>query len=499
VSAAERRWWTAAWVLLALAVPLRLVFFAGFGLGDDPSEAVSIASFARTLRLDPHDFMHYRVVNVVVRGLLWRAFPGSELAFVLPVLGAALATHAVTVVIARDLSGARAACFTSALALVTPYETLVATANVPDWFHAFFGTLAAWSALRGYRRADGRWMALGGAAVVVALLNRLMALILVPTFAVATLATLPRWRRWVGFWGTIVVLVGVVCAWDRWYSGEAFRWIVFNSAAGGGGYDVTSMLGQVLRVYPRYVFGWDDHGNSMFGLTGWCAALGATLAVGRLVLRRGGTAEGVLVIAFFVFGGLFELLPHKLSLTAYWSHPRIFRYLAPVAPVLYLCGGYLLDALWRVRRAVGGVVTAAVVLVGLWWTPRVAEPLVDANRDVRHLVAVLRTQPSDVPVYSDYWHVWLVWSRVWPVPPLHQVLPNSQDEKVRFLAAVPPDALVVTGGATLPWYSGIELIVNLSTLHFTVPPTWRLVDEFDGPRRPWRIEPLRVWRVARPG
>jgi 4-amino-4-deoxy-L-arabinose transferase-like glycosyltransferase len=497
VSAAERRWWTAAWVLLALAVPLRLAFFAGFGLGDDPSESVSIANFARTLRLDPNDFMHYRVVNVVLRGLLYRAFPGSELAFVLPVLAFALATQAVTTVLARDLRGARAACFTSALFVVTPYETLVATANVPDYFHAFFGTAAAWSVLRGYRRASARWMVLGGAALVLALLNRLMAVLLVPAFAVATLATLPRWRRWLPFWGTIVVLVAGVCAWDWSYSGHPFRWIVFNSAAGGGGHDVTAILGTILRIYPRYVFGLDDHGNRMFGLTGWCAALGATVALARLVLRRAGTAEGFLVVAFFVFGGLFEFLPHKLSLTAYWSHPRIFRYLAPVAPVLHLCAAYLLDELWRVRRALGALAAAAVVGAGVWWTPRVAEPLVDANRDVRHLVAVLRTEPRDVPVYSDYWHVWLVWSRISPVPPLHQVLPDSQEEKARFLTAVPPDALVVTGGATLPWYSGIELILNLSTLEFTVPPSWHLVDEFDGPRRAWRIEPLRVWRVGR--
>src|SRR5262249_3540714 len=46
-----------AWLCLALAVPLRLAFFAGFGLGDDPNESQAIAGFANSLRLDPNNFM----------------------------------------------------------------------------------------------------------------------------------------------------------------------------------------------------------------------------------------------------------------------------------------------------------------------------------------------------------------------------------------------------------------------------------------------------------
>jgi 4-amino-4-deoxy-L-arabinose transferase-like glycosyltransferase len=498
VTAAERRWWRLAWLCLLLAVPLRLVYFAGFGLGDDPNESISIENFARTLRLNPVDFMHYRVVNIVLRGLFYRIFSVNELAFVLPVLAFALGTHAMSLVLARDLLGPRFACFTSVLFLVTPYETLASTANVPDYFHAFFGVAAAWAVLRGYRQGSGRWMALGALAVVLGLLNRLMAILLVPAFAVATVVTLRRWRSWVSFWATLALLIGLVCLWDVRYSGQPFRWIVYNSAGTGGGYDVTGILRVVLMIYPRYVFGLDDHGNRMFAFTGWCGALGAALALGRLMLRRGGTAEGFLAIAFFIFVGVFEFLPHKLSLTAFWSHPRIFRYLAAVAPVFYLCGAYLLEALWQVRAVLGAGACAALIAAGVYWTPRVAEPLVDANRDGRHLIRVLGEQPKNVVVYSDNWHITEIWGRMVPLPPLKDVKPDSKDEKVSFLRAIPPGALVVTGGATLPWYSGIDLIVNLSTLDFSAPPNWQLIDEYDGPRRPWRIEPLRIWRVGPP-
>jgi 4-amino-4-deoxy-L-arabinose transferase-like glycosyltransferase len=496
VSVADRRWWTLAWVCLALAVPLRLAFFAGLGLGDDPSESISIHNFARDLRLDPRDFMDYRVVNIIMRGLLYRLFSPNELAFVLPILAFALGTHAVTLVLAGELLGPRAAALTSIVFLVTPYETLASTANVPDYFHAFFGMAAVLAVVRGYRSGSGWWMGLGALAVALALLNRLLAFLFLPAFAVGTIATATRWRRWIPFWGMLAVLIGLVCLWDFFYSGQPFRWIVFNSAGTGGGYDVTAILGHVLMVYPRYVFGLDDYGNRMFGLTGWCAAVGAAWALVRLLRGRGGVAEGVVVLAFFVFGACFEFVPHKFSLTAYWSHPRIFRYLASVAPVLYLAGGYGLDRLWRLRAPLGAGACAAIVAAGLYWTPRVTEPLVDANGDVRHLVRFMRAQPSDVPVYSDYWHILQVWSGVWPVPRIESVSETTKEAKLHFLEEIPPGVLVVTGGATLPWYSSLDLIVNLSQLGFAVPPTWHLVDEYVRPMRPWRIEPLRVWRVA---
>jgi len=131
----------------------------------------------------------------------------------------------------------------------------------------------------------------------------------------------------------------------------------------------------------------------------------------------------------------------------------------------------------------------------------VAEPLTDADRDLRQLLVYLRSheQSGPVPIYTDYWRVDLMQAlyanhrAVWT---LNGIGAEAKPVKVRFLQAVPPGALVITGGATLPWYSGIELIVNLSTLDFTVPSHWKLLWEFDGRRTPWRVEPLRVWSVG---
>ena len=497
-------WWTLAWLCLVLAVPLRLAFFAGFGLGDDPGESLSLIAFAQHLRLNPGDSMHYRVINVVLRGLLYRVFSINELAFVLPILAFALGTHALSIFLARDLLGARGAFLTSLLFLVTPYETLASTANVPDYINAFFGVACAWAAYRGYHRRSDRYMALAAVFVVLGLFNRLSAVLLAETLGVATLFTLRQWRRWLALWAGFAVLVGLMCLADFFYSGLPYGWIVNYSGPVMGGYDVTSVLGYELMVYPRYVFHHNEYPNWMFGLTGWCAALGALLALGRAILRRAGGAEWFVVLAFFVFVGLFEFMPHRLTLHGYWSHPRIFRYLAQISPALYLSGAYLLDQLWAVGPrgspvGLGAVLCVPIALFGLQQTPRVAGPLCDANRDGRQLIAYLRTIATDkpVPLFTDSWRKLLIQTQyprhdtAWM---LHAVGPDSKDEKVSFLRSV-REGLVITGGATLPWYSGIDLIVSLSRLDFTVPPTWTLLRQFDGQLASWRVEPLRVWSV----
>ena len=346
-------------------------------------------------------------------------------------------------------------------------------------------------------------MALAGVFLMLGLLNRLSTILLVQTLAVATLFTLRSWRRWVPLWATFTLLVGLLCLADRFYSGRPYGWIV-NSSGGMGGYDVTHILGYELMVYPRYLFHHNEYASWMFGLTGWCAILGALLALGRAVLRRAGGAEWFVVLAVFVFVALFEFMPHRLTLHAYWSHPRIFRYLAQITPALYLSGAYLLDRLWELgpRRSpvgLGAVLCVVVALFGLQQTPRVAEPLSDANRDGRHLIAYLRTiaTAKPVPLFTDSWRMELVlaqYPRPYKAWMLHGVGAVSKDKKVRFLRSV-QEGLVITGGATLPWYSSIELIVNLSTLDFTVPPNWTLLHRFEGKLSSWRVEPLRVWSV----
>jgi hypothetical protein len=335
--------------------------------------------------------------------------------------------------------------------------------------------------------------------VALGFLNRVSTLLFLPPLA---LATLLAWRRMGVFWLAFATAIGLICAWDTWLSGNPVRWFTFNS---GGGADMTDVLDYILRVYPRYLFGLDDNGNRMFGATGWMALVGVGIASWHVVRRRAGAVDVVVVLGVVVLGALIEFLPHRADFTRYWSHPRIFRYLVQVAPFVYLATAYALESLWRRHLALGVPAVLVTAAIGLWQTPAVTRPLHDANKDFRALLPFLQQHEGlpgtpPMPLQTDYWRVNLIharypgFGRAWE---LRGVTPDSRDEKIAFLRDAKP-GLVVTGGATLPWYSGIGLVLSLSALDFAPPPTWRLVYEVPGEVTPWRLEPLRVWRVSPP-
>ena len=431
---------------------------------------------------------------------VFRFLPVDDFSFVLPTFVFALGTHAVSLCLARDLFGARGAFLTSLFFLTSPFETLTATAFSPDYFVAFWTLLAIWGCWRG--RATGRLlpMGLGGLALACALFSKTSALIALPVFALATVASPRRWRGWLAFWVMFGVGVAAVSLVFWWLGGSPFVWYL-NRADRPEGHDVTAILGYVLGIYPRYLFLREpDYGHWMFGVTGWVAILGIAAAlVGAWTARWGGASRVILL--FFVGLLLLNFMPHKLTLGAYYSHPRIFRYLAQVSALVYLSAAFFVELLLRSRaravRTLGVAVVAAACAFGLWEAPRVSEPSWDANRDGRALSRFFHAQPSvaNATIQSDYWHCYRLEDMNWDqhlqfrCPVL-----SVPEERQRFLEAI-RDGWVITGGGRVAWYSTRDWGMDLTTSHFTPPPTWRLMFERDGPERPWRREPLRVWVV----
>jgi hypothetical protein len=268
------------------------------------------------------------------------------------------------------------------------------------------------------------------------------------------------------------------------------------------GYDVTHLLSTVLTAYPRYVLwrepqfgGWLFGWTGIVGVAGLCAAAAAQL-------RGRTTPPGAVVALALCYLLLFNFVPHKLDLSAYFSHPRIFRYLAQVAPFLYIAAAYLCDILWRRGRAGRGAAALTVVAVcvfGLWETPSATEPSWDSSRDGRTLSRFFREEiPAPrVAVSGDEWNCYRLrymndgLARGWRFDCQWF---EDDGQKRDFLAAV-DHGYVVTGGASLAWYSARPWVLNLEEIGFEPPGSWELVKQVDGPVRPWRREPLRVWRV----
>jgi hypothetical protein len=354
---------------------------------------------------------------------------------------------------------------------------------------------------RGLRSGRGLPLALGGAALACALFSKTSALLAVPVFGLATLAGARRWRGWAAFWGTFLAGVAAGSLVFVLLGKPPLHWYL-NRADRPEGHDVTDILGAVLSTYPRYLFLRErEYGHWRFGVTGWIAALGVLVALwGVRTERWRGASRVVLLAALGVL--LLEFMPHKIDLHRYYSHPRIFRYLAQISALVYLAAAFglevLLQARWPALRALAVVAMLVACGFGLWEAPRVSEPSWDANRDGRVLSRFFHEQaPASAIVQSDYWHCYRLEDInrdqhfVFRCP-----LTSTREDKERMLANI-HEGYVVTGGGRVAWYSGREWALDLSSVPaFTPPSSWYLVFEYDRPERPWRHEPLRVWRVV---
>jgi hypothetical protein len=495
----------ATWLSVLAAVPLRLFFFAGYGLGDDHIFAHTPLRVLETGGLDFADFRTNRLLLVVPQVLAFLMLPVNDFSFVLPVLVYAFGTHAMSVLLVRDVMGARAALFTSLLFLASPFESLASTSFALDYGVAFYSVASAWSCQRGLRDGRAAPMVLAAALLVCAFLVKFSAVLLVPVAAVATLSSLRRgrrWREWLVFWGAFLAAIGLVSGAFALAAGDPLQWLRAR-AYPAFGHDVTNMLGRVFAQYPRYVLWKDpDYGVWMFGWTGLLGIAGMAAAAALGTARLGIPGTGLVLLGLF-YALLFNFAPHKVDFARYYSHPRIFRYLAQVAPCIYVASAFALDALWRRSGLAARVVAAGALAVacgfGLAQMPSVTEPSRDPGADGRALSRFFRADPPRraITIHGDEWNCARLADMNYPESRRWRFDCRSfvgSEEKRVFLEAI-DHGYVVTGGGALAWYSLRPWVLNLTELGFVPGPDWELLMERPAPVKPWRIEPLRVWRV----
>lgn len=499
-SATDRRFWDAAWFCWLLALLLRLYFFSGYGLGDDVNDVHTAWGLVLNFRLNPLEAHHYRLLTVLPRTLSFYLFGLSDFTLVLPVLLFSLLTHAAAIVLSDSLFGGKGAFITSLLFLSTPYETLTATQSVPDYSTAFFFTLCALFLVRGLSSAALRPMSLAAVSLLGAVLTKTAGLAPLPLIGLATLVSLRRWREWTAFWVSFGLCIAGVCIADRFYSGCYLRWFYFNNFFDG--FNAAGRLLEIWAIFPRYLFYRDEFGNLMFGSSGIIFACGVVLSIVRLLQGQRRAAEW-LVLACGLFFLLFNFMPHKLTFAGYFTHTRIFRYMAVIVPGVYLSATYFICELLAThskrRIEIGALVLLTVVVVNLFEIPPVTYPSRDFGHEGRamdQLVASQLDQPG-LDVYADQWKCMRLSAFVRPERRGYQLhcLTATGVEAQRAELDQIQHGLVLTGGGAMPWYGNPLKNFNISELG---PRTdnWKLLFEYPMPVTGWRTEPLRIWKVG---
>lgn len=496
----RQQMWRWAWFVFLGAIGLRLFFFGGYALGDDLIFAKPPTNVIRSGYWDYTNAINNRILMVIPQIISFTLFSFNDVSFVLPIFVFAIGTHAISLFFVRDFLNERAALITSLLFLTCPFETLAATSFAPNYIVSFYCLTCFWACYRGYRQ-QSRWaMGWGGLFLGCALFTKASALLSFPVLGLAALLTIRHWKLWLYCGATFFSVVASVSLWYWYILGEPFHWYFFRTDPPWG-HDVTDSIGFTVSIFPKYVF-WKewDYGHWMFGWTGWLSVFGVLLA-GYCLMKRRYVLQSGMVLLFCLYILLFNFTPHKIDFTAYYSHPRIFRYLSQIAVYFYLISAFFIEIAYRggvLQRQMALAFLGMVLIFGLVQAPLVSRPTWDSTQDGKALNEFFETTLLEkLPIYGDYWNCSRLIDLSYPKSANWEFNCKTFENpkhKHQYLSDI-REGYVITGGGSLAWYSSKMWILNLSEADFAPPSSWEKIFQYDAPLAPWRKEPLRVWKA----
>lgn len=496
----KSRYYLVALLLVPVATALRLYFFSGYGLGDDPNLMGSIEVALSEGGLVPENVYHSRPLFILIGVLSFILFGINEIGFILPVLFFSVAIHLVCVVFTNRLVSSRTSFFVSLFFLISPFETLCSTAMVFDYYLAFFSLLAAFYLQIGITKDSAKAMVLSSLFLFLSLLVKMSALVAYPVFLLLCLVTVRKGKLWGFFWLSNVVFISFLCIFYFHLSGNPLHWFTFGTFPP---YDVTDNLLNELLAYPKYLLLTDEFGNSMFAGITWLAIPVFILSILKTKQRDLSYSGIYIFLSFsFIYILTFIFVPHKISFSAYHSVPRVFRYLVQLSPFIYIAAAFLVgELLWKRYRLLSWSITIIVCLFSFSQTPTLARTLGGPNVDGRKLVSFFTKKGIEKPtlVATNSWYCG--WVALFAKKENQEIRLSctseySNEEKEKFLQGI-DYGYVVTGGGQLIWYSHLGFGLNLEEMKFEIPDYWKLVYEGESSKEIWRKEPLRIWYVQK--
>lgn len=264
--------------LVAIAAGVRLWFFSGFVLGDDPGYAdlVRLIIDAGYPRVESHSVLAARPVVLYSIALTVYLFGRIEWAFVLPFFLASLLNTAVVYLAGNRLAGPAAGVIAGSAYLAFPLDAVHATTATNDILLSSFvwgGGLLLLISHDAYDRRVGRLLiALSGFVVGAAVAVKINALVAFALFPVALLwasrKRLPdRGVRaaavWCGGWflANLLLSMFLLQVGDDLFAQYRAE-LNFNLEHNPSGYVAgAANLIRFLRYYPDLIFGWMKEGH----------------------------------------------------------------------------------------------------------------------------------------------------------------------------------------------------------------------------------------------
>jgi len=481
--------------LMAVACGLRVLYWSGYGLGDDVIFRGQVNSIVRNHWV-LGDNGAYRFSWWFPAALSCRIFGMTEIGMVLPSLVYSTLGIGLLYAFGKALWGRPGGIVAALLLTFAPLDFAWSTMVANDIVFSFFSGCTILCVLRALEQEDATRKRRAWAAAAVSLWlayhAKVSGVLLVPAVGMICWAKRQRLgREFLTFCGVGALLFAgsalvsyVFFADPLWplHSEVKFQGLVGEPA-------IQHKVGvDILYVYLRWLFQRDSLGDLLYSI--YPHVLVALVVLSPLLGLRSSLA--VFWWFFFVFMGM-EFNLQRAG--GFWiaGFRNIRHGHAWLYPLILLLTGYLVSLRARAPR-VFHVTLAVLLAVSAWQSVSTATKTQQAFADRRNALRFLSKLPPK-PVYSDFQiHMSMtIFDMEEPKWPLKQLNFMSSDVRRVELAAVKTGYLV-TGGGREPYYGCIECIPRAAEVS---PDRWQLLREFPGPTKPtpWRFEPIRVWQA----
>ena len=481
--------------IVLLGLTIRLFFFSGDGLGDDPNYFASFKQIYDGFIFNTQ--YHHRFSYWMPQIMIWKLFGINEFTFILPVLLSSLGCIYVVFLITRELFGPDTAFIAAALMAVNPFEVLNATLISTDVNLSLYMLLSVYFFIRAQQTSSARQFFLSALFVMFAFVNKPFGLFVLPMLGIFYLrreglriAPVLKYRSFIVSLAVVfLVLFGICWKW----TGDPL--IILNIyKEGKEPFNLFKMNLDQMLIYPKQMFFKHENSDRLHGYHF------VTVLLAILLIRKRNIKDALPVLAWFLTAfALLNFVPHKIIDSTPYTAQRIFRYFVFVVPPSVIFVSYFWGRLKIYNKTVFAALFISYAILSVYWSHLATKASRIAFGETRSAIKYLASL-GDVDIHADPQFISKIVRHEkggeFNNLKLHSWYNTETPEgfKNRFMSV--QEGYVVTGGPRLPYIGCYPCIPNLGD--FRVPNNWKLVKVFNGDLYPpWKVEPLRIWHVTK--
>ena len=489
--------------IIILALIIRVIFFSGFVLGDDPNYAddartILDGSYPPLCDLCVFSFRPVLLYSISL-SLKWLGW--SEFNFVLPILLSSLICIYLIYKLAEMLFDKNTGLLAALLLSIYPLDVVHATTMSNDIMLSMLVALSMLLVLKGFKstkRTSPLCFAAAGAVLGIAAGVKIIAIPAIGLFFLILLWCIGEEKRFNK--GTVLFIIAwalvqvIFSATYYFKTGDFFAHIhaelIFNKKFNPSGFmNTASSLKNALLFYPKYMLCLQAEGHPDYEFYPYGFVYPVFL-LGTLFFIRKRDRKAVIPLVWFTYLFLMmEFAPLRIS-PYYQPIHRLVRFLSIISIPTLLVVAYFLKQVYRERgagKALALLLMAGLVVTSLHQTYRKSYCYRDSMADARSAFAILRHMPykriiSDhelkmaLLLYNQYEH--------------GDAFKSFEYDKPQFLNG----SLVILGGARRP---DIHHLYADNFARSTKPQSnWVKICEVEGEKEAWRKSNLVMYRIV---